>query len=466
MASYNHFIPANTAPSGARDIGVFRDGKKVGRIPLGSLKPPDRSKRLYSFGIVSDPHVGEAPYGKVDFLPYCQNFASGMEALGSDPDVLFILNGGDLVRGYSTGTADEIAPNKPLMFEEHKRIVDAHAHGKPVFSVTGNHEQLYTAVSKGVLKPEEEAKYGKVNNTDGDKCFPYVGLMEECAGWKKHDENGIYLIDTYEPEGTNDIFIFLPLYRYVGGQTYLNVTIEGAVFSVEDGYCTLSAEGIASLGFNSGDSVQIRDSAMDKNNALFKIAMVGKTPDDTSETVKDVLTFYPDVFDASEETSAITITRPEIAQSQVYPMNKGGTSLLPPVAEGTLGEIYQTIKSAKEAGKRVFIVQHTDPSSYRDYDFENETPQNMFALPKSVYYGTTVFSGHTHYPFEYQKPDQNRQAQPSYRHMGFSSVHVPSVYDHCQGYIVDVYEDGIHLRGKNFSTGEDVALGTYWVNTK
>jgi hypothetical protein len=55
---YRHFIPQNTAPSGAKKIGVY-DGKgnKVCTIPLGGLTPPTKEK-LYSFGFVSDVHIG------------------------------------------------------------------------------------------------------------------------------------------------------------------------------------------------------------------------------------------------------------------------------------------------------------------------------------------------------------------------------------------------------------------------
>jgi hypothetical protein len=37
---YNHFIPQNTAPKGAKNIGVYKDNKKIFTIPLGKLAPP------------------------------------------------------------------------------------------------------------------------------------------------------------------------------------------------------------------------------------------------------------------------------------------------------------------------------------------------------------------------------------------------------------------------------------------
>lgn len=54
---YNHLIPQNTAPKGAKNIGVYdSNGEKVFTIPLGRMTPPTGTKR-YSFGLVSDTHV-------------------------------------------------------------------------------------------------------------------------------------------------------------------------------------------------------------------------------------------------------------------------------------------------------------------------------------------------------------------------------------------------------------------------
>ena len=57
MYQYRHFIPQNTAPMGAKHIGVYDvDGKKICTIPLGRLAPVTKTK-LYSFGLVSDIHI-------------------------------------------------------------------------------------------------------------------------------------------------------------------------------------------------------------------------------------------------------------------------------------------------------------------------------------------------------------------------------------------------------------------------
>ena len=63
---------------------------------------------------------------------------------------------------------------------------------------------------------------------------------------------------------------------------------------------------------------------------------------------------------------------------------------------------------------------------------------------------------------------------------GFKSVHIPSLatprdidFDNnksvddpnaSEGYIVDVYPDGIHLRGWDFIANAPVPLGTLWID--
>ena len=65
---------------------------------------------------------------------------------------------------------------------------------------------------------------------------------------------------------------------------------------------------------------------------------------------------------------------------------------------------------------------------------------------------------------------------------GCWSVHVPSItvprgpasptdptrvelYAESEGYVVDVYENGIHLRGRDFIKGEFLPIASYWLQT-
>jgi hypothetical protein len=62
---------------------------------------------------------------------------------------------------------------------------------------------------------------------------------------------------------------------------------------------------------------------------------------------------------------------------------------------------------------------------------------------------------------------------------GCHSVHIPSlsvprdvngstyatIYAESEGYVVDVYENGIHLRGRDFVKGEFLPIASDWLDT-
>jgi hypothetical protein len=39
------------------------------------------------------------------------------------------------------------------------------------------------------------------------------------------------------------------------------------------------------------------------------------------------------------------------------------------------------------------------------------------------------------------------------------------LYAESEGYVVDVYENGIHLRGRDFVKGEYLPIASYWLDT-
>lgn len=113
--------------------------------------------------------------------------------------------------------------------------------------------------------------------------------------------------------------------------------------------------------------------------------------------------------------------------------------------------------------RRCFMFQHVQPdANLPEYDFSaaqwGHLPLSVFRHHKNI----TVFHGHTHYPFSQQKinPDANYDQSK-----GFRSVHVPSTGYMGQGYIVDVYERELHLRGMDFTDGVPMAIGTYVIDT-
>lgn len=127
----DHFRAENIAPPGTGHIGVFKDGKKVGRIDLGSLTPPDRSKMLYSFGVLTDVEV-------MDTEDHASNqaFKKALEHLGADKDIAFICISGDLTETFGVGNEQR----KKEAYSKYEDIV-AQYNNKPIFAISGNHEQ-------------------------------------------------------------------------------------------------------------------------------------------------------------------------------------------------------------------------------------------------------------------------------------------------------------------------------------
>lgn len=134
---YRHFIPQNTAPSGAQKIGVYRKvGEKTEKVfdfPLGGLTPPKGSK-LYSFGLLSDLHVWKAASswnGNAKF----DNALAYLQSQGC----VFCAHCGDITQTgfYNEGDKNTFAPEQ---FAKYKEICDKYT--MPVYGICGNHESL------------------------------------------------------------------------------------------------------------------------------------------------------------------------------------------------------------------------------------------------------------------------------------------------------------------------------------
>lgn len=119
MAEYVDFIPQNTAPVGAKRIGVYnKSGLRVGTIKLGHLAVDKRTKQ-YSFGAISDVHLGVADSES--------DFTRALKYLGN-PLVDFTCICGDMTNG---GTDAQYA--------QYQTLVGANAK-IPVYGITGNHD--------------------------------------------------------------------------------------------------------------------------------------------------------------------------------------------------------------------------------------------------------------------------------------------------------------------------------------
>ena len=145
--------------------------------------------------------------------------------------------------------------------------------------------------------------------------------------------------------------------------------------------------------------------------------------------------------------------------------------------------LQQTLE--KYRNKRCFLNQHVfafegSGNVFGLYDY-NLTNNDMYKIFKSLlmhYHNITWFHGHSHTKFHGQEYGASANFD---RVFGCNSVHVPSnaiprtdadgdfdfqiEYQDSEGYLVDVYKDGIHLRGRDFVKGEFLPIASYWIDT-
>lgn len=154
------------------------------------------------------------------------------------------------------------------------------------------------------------------------------------------------------------------------------------------------------------------------------------------------------------------------------------------------GDALEWLGDTLEANKdrRCFVFIHSyieedsgDAVDYREnsvFDDWGVTKTNAFMDVMRQYPNAILFHGHSHIKFECQEYD----ATANYTERnGFKSVHVPSVgkprdidlitgetpedMNGSQGYIVDVYDDCIVLRGWDFVNGIPAPHGTLKIDT-
>lgn len=136
---YEHLIPQNIAPKGAKHIKVYNtNGEVVCTIPLGRLKQPSKTKR-YSFGIVSDTHI-------------CPNNADGAIVSArlnkaftwfEEQGASLIANCGDMT---NIGFENPKGTYNPVEFAEYQRICNLHPN-TPVYGACGNHDSYNTDIA-------------------------------------------------------------------------------------------------------------------------------------------------------------------------------------------------------------------------------------------------------------------------------------------------------------------------------
>lgn len=148
--------------------------------------------------------------------------------------------------------------------------------------------------------------------------------------------------------------------------------------------------------------------------------------------------------------------------------------------------LYKTLEANRN--KRCFLFEHIRPTNgcgnangiYKRTNIVDwgGTCGTVFENLLSHYKNLVFFHGHSHLKLYLQEVDK----QANYDCIrGSHSVHIPSlavprdilneatttdVYADSEGYVVDVYPDGIHLRGRDFINGDFIPIASYWLDTK
>ena len=157
-------------------------------------------------------------------------------------------------------------------------------------------------------------------------------------------------------------------------------------------------------------------------------------------------------------------------------------------ADGELQWLYEILE--KNRNKRCFVFFHVFPwddcgnaqGIYKS-DLFTGTQGSVFQSLMQHYKNVTLFHGHSHLKFYLQEIDDKANYSKA---LGFRSVHIPSlsvprdadIYDtnndgllyvqivaDSEGYVVDVYENGIHLRGRDFKNEKFLPIASYWLDT-
>ena len=150
-------------------------------------------------------------------------------------------------------------------------------------------------------------------------------------------------------------------------------------------------------------------------------------------------------------------------------------------APGELQWLYETLEENRN--KRCFVFQHVYPKeSSLGLHFNSiwgGTEAAVFTSLMQHYPNVILFHGHSHLRFDLQGKYGEKANYD--KDLGCHSVHISSissprdanstdngyvwVYGDSEGYLVDVYEQGIHLRGRDFIRGTFLPIASYWLDT-
>ena len=208
---YRHFIPQNTAPTGAKNIGVYDStGKRVCTAPLGRLTPPTKEK-LYSFGLVSDIHISH--YVQVAWTPESK-FDNALTYFEKEGCVMCICTGDLTQTGFYLRTDESTAGTEYLdltQMQKYKDVCDGHM--IPVYELAGNHECYYDQdLTKNLDKWESYTGKHDTSYTiaQGDDLFILLGQSSISAVMSDSDFE--WFSETLEANKDRRCFVFVHSY--------------------------------------------------------------------------------------------------------------------------------------------------------------------------------------------------------------------------------------------------------------
>lgn len=164
---YTHFIKQNTAPQGAKQIGVYDDkGNRVFGIPLGNLSFSNVGEKLYSFGLLSDLHV--------DGIGMNGTYLSEAMTFFENQGCAFCCHAGDITNiGFWYNSTDTEMYLQQMA--EFKSVIEAHP-SLPMHGICGNHESYNKSIMDNLAELKVYTKRDLYYTyTHGNDAFIFIG---------------------------------------------------------------------------------------------------------------------------------------------------------------------------------------------------------------------------------------------------------------------------------------------------
>lgn len=194
MAQYEDFIVENVALSGTRRIGIYNSkGCRVGFIPLDTLTPPTMGQKLYSFGALSDVHIGASTAEN--------DFKAALSYLSENTDFINIC--GDLIDGW---WSDDFDAHIASQIESYISCVEVYA-SVPVYAIAGNHDGAYVAdIETAITDYTGQPLYYSV--FQGNDVFIFAGIKSDAWGSLFTQTELQWLYETLEANRNKRCFLF------------------------------------------------------------------------------------------------------------------------------------------------------------------------------------------------------------------------------------------------------------------